>query len=294
MFSWHLEKFEVDDELDEVPLSLGQQTMSWDDDVIGGATATGDDSVLMASWEDGLEDEPVLESWDDETPKSASKPASKPIGKSSGKPSGKNANGGTKLMAIDTLDEKTRKELIKKAELESDLNNAADLFAGLGVAEEHPRAAALRKEQEEAASQPSLALTKETPIESHPLFDAESKAEYQDLRKALATAIVSMHTKSSLNYASSLAIDLIRDVAKPLSIESIRQTIATLNILMKDKERQERQARLARVKGGTAQGGAGKKKAKGAKANLGGAFKKDQQFDMGEVEYDDFQDDDFM
>ncbi|QLL31673.1 hypothetical protein HG536_0B05380 [Torulaspora globosa] len=266
--------------------------MSWDEDVIGGsAAAGGDDKVLMESWEDGLADEPVMESWD----------AEETVAPTVEKGNGKKANGkkvsetDKKLLAIDTLDEKTRKELIKKAELESDLNNAADLFAGLGVAEEHPRAAALRKQQEEAAARAASAMTRDTPIEKHPLFQtAETKTDYQELRKALATAVVSMHEKSSLNYASSLAIDLIRDVAKPMSIESIRQTIATLNILMKDKERQERQARLARVKGGTAQGGAGKKKAKGAKANLGGAFKKDQQFDMGEVEFDDFGDDDFM
>lgn len=268
--------------------------MSWDDDVIGGSAATGDDNVLLASWDDELGDEPVVESWDaPEEPKSEPKPKSKPA---SGKKSkAKSVEPEQKLMAIDVLDEKTRQELIKKAELDSDLNNAADLFAGLGVAEEHPRAAALRREQEALAAAAATALTKDTPIENHPLFQtAETKKDYQDLRKAVSTAVVSMHEKSSLNYASSLAIDLIRDVAKPMSIESIRQTIATLNILMKDKEREERQARLARVKGGTAQGGAGKKKAKGAKANLGGAFKKDQQFDMGEVEFDDFGDDDFM
>lgn len=270
--------------------------MSWDDDVIGGSAAAGDDSVLLESWDTELGDEPVMESWDapEETkpePKHKSKPAN---GKKAAK--AKSAEPEKKLMAIDVLDDKTRQELIKKAELDSDLNNAADLFAGLGVAEEHPRAAALRREQEAlAAAAAASALTKETPIENHPLFkEAETKKDYQDLRKALATAVVSMHTKSALNYSSSLAIDLIRDVAKPMSIESIRQTIATLNILMKDKEREERQARLARVKGGTAQGGAGKKKAKGAKPNLGGAFKKDQQFDMGEVEFDDFGDDDFM
>ena len=62
---------------------------------------------------------------------------------------------------------------------------------------------------------------------------------------------------------------------------------------MKDKERQERQARLSKVKGGTATGGAGKKKVK-AKANLGGAFKKDQDFDVDDMSYSNFADDDFM
>lgn len=273
--------------------------MSWDDDVIGGSAAGADDNVLMESWEDGLSDEPVMESWDAEETESAPvKAAAKAAAKQANgkKTKGKNSETDKKLLAIDTLDEKTRQELIKKAELDSDLNNAADLFAGLGVAEEHPRAAALRKEQGQMAALAASAMTKDTPIENHPLFKtAETKMDYQDLRKAVSTAVVSMHDRSSLNYASSLAIDLIRDVAKPMSIENIRQTIATLNIMMKDKERQERQARLARVKGGTAQGGAGKKKAKGAKANLGGAFKKDQQFDMGDVgEFDDFGDDDFM
>lgn len=270
--------------------------MSWDDDVIGGSAANGDDAVLLESWEDELGDEPVLESWDAEESESASKP--KPKTKEPKKTktkNDKNVSKEQKLLAIDLLDEKTRQELIKKAEEDSDLNNAADLFAGLGVAEEHPRAAALRREQEELAARAVPSLTRETPIENHPLFQtAESKKDYQDLRKSLATAIVSMHEKSSLNYSSSLAIDLIRDIAKPMSIESIRQTLATLNIMMKDKERLERQARLARVKGGTATGGAGKKKAKGANANLGGAFKKDQQFDMGADEFDDFGDEDFM
>lgn len=268
--------------------------MSWDDDVIGGSAATGDDNVLLASWDDELGDEPVMESWDaPEEAQAEAKPKSKPAAGKKAK--GKGAESEQKLMAIDVLDEKTRQELVKKAELDSDLTNAADLFAGLGVAEEHPRAAALRREQEALKAAAAMALTRDTPLEDHPLFKtAETKKDYQDLRKAVSTAVVSMHEKSSLNYASLLAIDLIRDVAKPMSIESIRQTIATLNILMKDKEREERQARLARVKGGTAQGGAGKKKAKGAKANLGGAFKKDQQFDMGEVEFDNFDDDDFM
>ncbi|QLG71417.1 hypothetical protein HG535_0B04590 [Zygotorulaspora mrakii] len=272
--------------------------MSWDDDLIGGSAAQGEDAVLMDSWDAELTDEPVMDSWDaeeevEDKPKAKPKATSKASGKK--KPNGKEVV--NPLMAIDTLDEKTRKELIKKAEIESDLNNAADLFSGLGVAEEHPRAAALRREQEamEIAKISRPALTKESPIEDHPLFkDAETKADYQDLRKSLTTAIVSMHEKSSLNYASSLAVDLIRDIAKPMSIENIRQTIATLNIMMKDKERQERQARLAKVKGGTATGGAGKKKAKGGQPNLGGAFKKDQQFDMGGAEYDDFNDDDFM
>ncbi|QHS74918.1 translation initiation factor eIF3 core subunit j [Saccharomyces paradoxus] len=265
--------------------------MSWDDEAINGSMGN-DDVVLMDSWDAEIgDDEPVMQSWDAE--EEEKKPTPKPKKEQPKKAKkGKESSTDRVLLDIDTLDEKTRKELIKKAEMESDLNNAADLFAGLGVAEEHPRARALQKEQEEQALK-RPAFTKDTPIETHPLFNAESKREYQDLRKALSAAITPMNKKSPLNYSSSLAIDLIRDVAKPMSIESIRQTVATLNVLIKDKEREERQARLARVRGGTATGGAGKKKVKG-KTNLGGAFKKDQDFDLDGADDFEFGDDDFM
>lgn len=264
--------------------------MSWDD-------AGNDDAVLMDSWDaevDFAGDEPIMDSWDAEPEEEKKKETPKPkAGAKKNAKEDKNKKKEQGLLAIDTLDEKTRKELLKKAELESDLNNAADLLGDLEMAGEHPAARALEKEKELAAQAALLrpAVTKDTPIEEHPLFKAETKKEYQDLRKALATAIVTMHEPSPLNYSSSLAIDLIRDISKPMSIENIRQTVATLNILIKDKEKAERQARLARVKGGTATGGAGKKKAK-AKTNLGGAFKKDQDFDVDN--FDDFGDDDFM
>lgn len=265
--------------------------MSWDqEENFAGSAGAGDDAVLMDSWD---AEEPIMDSWDaEESAKETNpKPAAKKPTAVGGK-KGKKSSTEEVLLEIDTLDEKTRKELIKKAELESDLNNATDLFGSLGIAEEHPRALALKKQQELAAASRVATFTKNTPIETHPLFTAESKKEFQDLRKALSDAITPMNEVSSLNYSSSLAIDLIRDVAKPMSVESIRQTIATLNVLMKDKEREERQARLARVKGGTATGGAGKKKAKG-KTNLGGAFKKDNEFDL-EPDFNDFGDDDFM
>ncbi|KAL3232386.1 Eukaryotic translation initiation factor 3 subunit J [Nakaseomyces bracarensis] len=263
--------------------------MSWDD-------AGNDDPVLMDSWDaevDFAGDEPIMDSWDAEPEEQEKKKDTKPkAGKKNAKDD-KNKKKEPGLLAIDTLDEKTRKELLKKAEIESDLNNAADLLGDLEMAGEHPAARALQKERELAAQAALLrpALTKDTPIEDHPLFKAETKLEYQDLRKALSTAIVSKHEQSPLNYSSSLTIDLIRDISKPMTIENIRQTVATLNILIKDKEKAERQARLARVKGGTATGGAGKKKVK-AKTNLGGAFKKDQDFDVDN--FDDFGDDDFM
>lgn len=265
--------------------------MSWDDEAISGSMGN-DDAVLMDSWD--ADDEPILDSWDaEETTEKKHEPKKKELTKKT-ESKHKSSSVDKTLLDLESLDEKTRKELIKKAELESDLNNAADLFGGLGVAEKHPRELAMEKEMERAALLQHTFLTKDTPFEDHPLIaNAETKRDYQDLRKALAQAITPLNKKSSLNYSSSLTIDLIKDIAKPMSVESIRQTIATLNVLMKEKEKEERQARLAKVRGGTATGGAGKKKAKG-KTNLGGAFKKDNDFDIDGGDYDDFGDDDFM
>lgn len=270
--------------------------MSWDDEAINGSMGN-DDAVLMDSW-DAADDAPIMDSWDAEET-TATKPAAakkettpKPSKKKAAAAKAKAGAAKNAMLDIDELDEKTRKELIKKAEMDSDLNNAADLFEGLGVAEKHPRE--LAAERAQAALLQSAVMTRNTPFEEHPMIaNAESKKDYQDLRTALATAIIPLSEKSALNYSSALTIDLIKDIAKPMSIESIRQTVATLNVLIKTKEKEERQARLAKVRGGTATGGAGKKKAKG-KTNLGGAFKKDNDFDLDSNDYGDFGDDDFM
>lgn len=166
------------------------------------------------------------------------------------------------------MDERTRKELLKKAELNADLNNAADLFGGLGVANdddgddfdinEHPRER-ITKQQLAAAASKRPALTKDTPLEEHPLFQPTNKQEYEKLRKTVGTSLTRLNEDSSLLYASSLAVDLIRDLSQPLSVENLRKVISTLNVVIKEKERQERQARLKKA-GGTATGGAGKRK----------------------------------
>ncbi|KAH3667922.1 hypothetical protein WICMUC_005135 [Wickerhamomyces mucosus] len=261
--------------------------MSWgklDDDDFEVPTSTT--TKVAESWDDEFaDDEPVLESWDAEEEEVA-KPKPKP------KPASKKAttkvNSTIPQINLDNLDEKTRKELLKKAELESDLNNAADLFGGLGI-NEHPREKATRLAAEQASLIPKI--TADTPLESHPLFNPETKQDYEKLKKALVPALTRLADQSALNYSGSLAIDLIRDLTKPLSTENIRKVISTLNVISKDKERQERQARLAKA-GGTSTGGAGKKKAKTARPNLGGAFKKDS--DVVVDNFDDFGDDDFM
>lgn len=285
--------------------------MSWDDEDFD---IPSNSKNATASWEEEANDEPLLDSWDideeevarkkkeEEAKKKAEKEAlKKKQEEAKAKKLAKN-KGQKALLDIDLVDEKTRQELLRKAELDADLNNAADLFGGLGVAgdeeidiNEHPKERAAKAAAAAAASAPGPAkLTKDTPIDSHPLFQPTDRQEYERLRKSLAPVLTNLAEDSLMNYTSGLAIDLIRDLAQPLSIESIRKVISTLNVILKEKEKAERQARLKKA-GGTATGGAGKKKAKPAvKTNVNSSFKKDVFEDMDESKYDQFEDDDFM
>lgn len=284
--------------------------MSWDDEDFD---IPANSAHAAASWEDEDNDEPLLDSWDideeEEERKRKEAEAKKKEEKALLKKKQEEAKnkklalkkGEKKLLDIDLLDEKTRQEMLRKAELEADLNNAADLFGGLGVAgdqefdlTEHPRERAAKAAAAQAAASPRPPrITKETPLDVHPLFQPADKLEYEALRKALAQVLTPLSEDSMLNYSSHLAIDLIRDLAKPLSIESVRKVVSTLNVIIKDKEKAERTARLKKS-GGTATGGAGKKKAKPAVKTNVSSFKKDVFEDMDSSKYDDFDDDDFM
>lgn len=271
--------------------------MSWDDedfDIPAASTAAAVD------WEEGAadDDEPVLESWDvdsDEEREKANKAKQELKAKQEAqkaKLAAKKAGGKSKtLMEIDLVDEKTRREMLKEVEITADLNNAADLFDGLGVSE-HPRARATAAANAAAASQRALQLSVDTPLTVHPLFNPTSKADFEKLRKTLSTTMHELAEKSSLFYANGLAIDLARDLCEPLSVEQVRKVISTLNVLVTKKVKDERLNRLKKTNG-TSLGGAGKKKVKTAQVNTGPAsFKKDN---IDEFLGDDgLSDDDFM
>lgn len=119
--------------------------MSWDDEDFD---IPSNSKQAAASWEEEGNDEPLLDSWDideeevarkkkeEEAKKKAEKEAlKKKQEESKAKKLSKN-KGQRALLDIDLVDENTRQELLKKAELDADLNNAADLFGGLGVAGE--------------------------------------------------------------------------------------------------------------------------------------------------------------
>ena len=247
------------------------------------------------SWEDEAEDEPVVESCEIDKEEEAAR-TKEADNKRKAELKKKQDEAKAKKLAlkapqalldIDLVDEETRKEMLRKAELVADLNNAADLFGGLGVANDKLEDVLISHPKDQRGAPKKPAFNKDTPLDEHPLFQPVNKGEFEKLRKTLGPILTNLAEDSLMNYSSSLAVDLIRDLVHPLSTETLRKVISTLNVVQKDKEKQERMARLLKS-GGTATGGAGKKKAKPAvRSNFNDmGFKKDDLDD-----YDDFGDD---
>lgn len=272
--------------------------MAWDDEDFD---IPASNKAVAGSWEDEEDDGELMESWDIDEEEVARKKKEAEAQKAreraalkakqdeaQAKKAALKRGGPPALLDIDKVDERTRKDLLREAEMSSDLNNAADLFGGLGIAEdldEHPREKANRAALAAAAAKPVFSV--DTPLEEHPLFQPTNKQEYERLRKAVSKALCALADDSLINYSSLLAIDLIRDLTLPMLVESVRKAASTLNVIIKDKEREERQARLKKT-GGTSSGGAGKKKAKSAvNPNVGG-FKKNGIDEMDDGGFDDF------
>jgi translation initiation factor 3 subunit J len=269
--------------------------MSWDDEDFDIQTS----SAPTASWEDEVvDDDPVLESWDIDSDEEREKEKAKKLelnakkaeqkAKLDAKKKGKDKT----LLEIDLVDEKTRKEMLKQAELNADLNHAADLFDGLGVAD-HPRARA-NNNNNNLNNNAVLKLNADTPLTAHPLFNPTTKQDFEKLRKSLGSTLKQLAEQSSLFYANGLAVDLARDVCEPLNVEQLRKVVSTLNAMVTQKVKDERNNRLKKT-GGTSLGGAGKKKVKTAQVNTGPAsFKKDNLDDFMGGDDDGLSDDDFM
>lgn len=287
--------------------------MSWDDEDFEVPTSTKD--IVVESWEEEEEatDEPLLESWDvdpDEEAakkkKAASDAAAKRAAlekarKDAAKKRKESKRAGSKKqtpLAIDTADEATRRKLLKEAQMRSDMANAEELFGALGVSEDHKGGADASEEEDEEADEmfgddlkpKGTVLTLDTPLSSLPIFNPEDKQGFERLRKALSAEMERLSKQSLLLYTNSLAVDLVADSCEPLSIENSRKTVSTLNAQINRKVKEERKARLSKT-GGTATGGAGKKKAKGKNLNLGGPSNDYDDMMGGGGDYGD---DDFM
>lgn len=235
-------------------------------------------SALKASWDDE-EDDDVLDSWeaalDDDTPKAPAAPKAPKRASLAQKIKEREDKERAALEAAAVSnraeeDSLAKKERLKKAEQDADLDNVADLIGDLNV---HPAAAKLAKEKAAAAERAAAAPAK---LSDFAVFKPKNKNEFETLRKTLVPILTDLNGVSNMHY-SNFTTDVCRDISKPLSTDQIRKVVSTLNALISDKVRQERQNR----------GKKAKPQVKGASAKI------DDTRDT--TNYDDFDDDlDFM
>lgn len=126
-------------------------------------------------------------------------------------------------------DEKTKKERLRQAQFESDLNHATNL---LGEADLHPRSRASNTSSVSTPVGP-------TKLSDLAIFKAKTKADFDTLRKTLAPLLNELSETSSTMHAN-FVIELCRDVCKPLSPDQIRKVTSTLTALSNEKVREER------------------------------------------------------
>jgi len=150
-------------------------------------------------------------------------------------------------------DEFARKERLHQLELDADMANTAELFAGVGVRDN------------------TTPLEKMTP---------KTKEQFDEFQKALVE-IVSKHQKQG--FYTTFLENLFRELSQPLSDFNVRKLSTALTTLSNDKQRQTKIAQQNKKKGPSkpALGGGGAKIATKA-------VDMDYQGAVYEDEYDDF------
>jgi len=162
-----------------------------------------------------------------------------------------------KMRLVDVAEDEdafARKERHHQLELEADMANTAELFAGVGVRDEN-----------------------KTPLEK---MTPKTKEQFDEFQKALVD-IISKHQKQG--FYTTFLENLFRELSQPLNDFNVRKLSTALTTLSNDKQKQTKIAQQNKKKGQSkpALGGGGAKIAtKGVDMDYQGAVYED--------EYDDF------
>lgn len=205
---------------------------SWDDEDFEAAAAPA--AVTRGKFDDEEDDEGILDSWDapseDEKP---SVPAPQPKKKGTLKDALRKREEeaaekeAARLEALNNqAPEETpaeRRERMKQMELESDLNNAADLFGGSHITEEDKT---LLKSQVKGTTLSDI-------LEPRPT----TAADFASVATQIAQGITDLSTDR--NYPQFIQ-DLVKALAEPLTAEDTKKVQASLNVMVNAKNLSER------------------------------------------------------
>ncbi|KAI6085461.1 translation initiation factor eIF3 subunit [Hypoxylon rubiginosum] len=172
-------------------------------------------------------------------------------------------------------DEAERRERVRRTEKESDLKHAEDLFGDAGISLSNGRKATTVGS---AVPIDPKDPTKTVDLSSLPLFNPQTKTQFENLRNTVVPIIGSNHKKA--HYTLFLQ-EFAKQLAKELPSDQIKKIASTLTALSNEKMKEEKAAE----KGG--------KKTKAQKTKTTLVTSRANTADVGTYE-EDFGDDDFM
>ncbi|ETS87154.1 Eukaryotic translation initiation factor 3 subunit J [Pestalotiopsis fici W106-1] len=172
--------------------------------------------------------------------------------------------------------EAERRERLKRAEVESDLKHAADLFGDVGLS----NSTQTRKTVTAGSAIPidPKDPTKTIDMASLALFKPQTKTQFENLRNVLVPIISANHKKA---HYSLFMQEFSKQLSKDLPSDQIKKIASALTALGNEKMKEEKAAE----KGG--------KKTKAAKTKTSLVTTRANAEDMATYD-DDFGDDDFM
>ncbi|KAK6193195.1 Mitochondrial distribution and morphology protein 31, mitochondrial precursor [Pestalotiopsis sp. IQ-011] len=172
--------------------------------------------------------------------------------------------------------EAERRERLKRAEVESDLKHAADLFGDVGLS----NSTQTRKTVTAGSAIPidPKDPTKTIDLASLSLFNPQTKLQFENLRNVLVPIIGANHKKAQYGLFMQ---EFAKQLTKDLQSDQIKKIASSLTALGNEKMKEEKAAE----KGG--------KKSKAAKTKTSLVTTRANAEDMATYD-DDFGDDDFM
>ncbi len=132
--------------------------------------------------------------------------------------------------------EAERRERIRQTEKESDLKHAEDLFGDAGISLSNGRKATTVGS---AVSVDPTDPTKTVDLASLPLFNPQTKTQFENLRNTIVPIIGGNHKKA--HYALFLQ-EFTKQLAKELPSDQIKKVASTLTALGNEKMKEEKAA----------------------------------------------------
>ncbi|KAK9479964.1 eukaryotic translation initiation factor 3 subunit J [Lipomyces japonicus] len=119
-----------------------------------------------------------------------------------------------------------RRERLRQAEIEADLNNAADLFSG---------AVSITDEEKK-----ELESTQETDISTLAVFKPRTKQDFEELQTKLGPLLAGL--SDNAQYNTTFLPAFIKSLVAPLNGEQVKKLTSTLTAVSNEKIREEKAA----------------------------------------------------